>query len=307
VDVPGWTSRVIAENDDGHMRRYDPIAPLPVGLTLCVYRGVSGPILTGHDSLQVLSAFFSAVTSMSQLEGRGRPYRAVGVDVIDRVGLCRRPGTPWAMRAMCRVQDQEQPAEGRGEWIVVLAARNHFVKVLVSLVPDRASWGAVMDFLEYLGDVLAPYAAEGGLTAPEPTPAEQQQWSLSGAIWERASSHPGEQVFLGPLLSHLEQLAAAPDVDVDALRLLAIRLLDFARFLDDRSASGESDRAAIDAVGFLRTVARSSGLPGDVGNLLQGLRILEQMALAHATPEDVATIRREIAQVEAYRGRAQLH
>lgn len=312
AEVPGWTRKSVKDGEHGLVMHFRPAPQLAASVTLCIHRGVeTRPIVTGHDSFQALAAFFSALTSLGELEGPDKPYRSVVVDLIDRISLGQRPRAPWALRAMYRVSDNSAPSDAfRVEWIVNTAARNHFVKAIVSLAPEELEWKAVHDFLAHVGHVLFPGGAHDDLSVEGLTEAEAEQLTVAKEIWEAVASGAKHELYLDIVLQHLSCLSSAADADQTGMASAAKRLAEFAEFLSVRGDAQDAHGAAVVAVQLFRQLASTSRKYEDYFNLHQALRLFQRLAAHHAPPDLVATFRKELAEVEqllAITGKEHLH
>lgn len=297
--VPGWHCKTLQGEANELALRFEPVMAVPASITLFAYRGdVTGPIASGHESLQALDAFLSAILSFDELEGPGRPYRELVIQRIDRLALGVTSGVPWAWRTLCRVNGGQAPSDSvHYEWLVLTAARDHFIKVLVSVAPEERAWNAVLDFLAYLGSVLSPRDGLSDTIAQEPSPAEQEQMAVVRAILEDESENPGNQIYLSFVLDQADRLASMPHADVNDATHVAMRLAQFAQFLARRGVR-EAEGACFCSVVLFRRIVERTRSAHALRNLQQALSLLHEFAVARDNAPHIESIREELGMIE---------
>jgi hypothetical protein len=310
--IPGWDRSTADDGEAGLSLAFKPRRPWLGGLlgarisaliTVHIYRPEGPiPIPTGHDSLEVLAAFLSALVAMYPPYSPPGHGRLVHVGRLDRAPLGHPPGASWVQRALCRrsYQSDSQNIEHL-HWLVLSAARNHLVKVLITFdVGSRRTWKAIEQFSVRLGAILSPRGRRDGIRSQGMAPAEAEQLAIHQEICARGAQGD-RRLFMTRFLEQAEALLHQPELEFQTVIDFGIRLTQFAHCQLLANNLEEGRQACGFAVGLFREV--TSQLGGQtVSYLHTALGLLAEFASAEGAADAHASIQRELGQLAAALG-----
>jgi len=154
--VPGWPQHNLHEYEDGFVLSLRaPISDGGCTASLCVYRDGHATIRSGYDTSEAERAFGGSVNAIAMTLAA---TASVTLQVADRVLLGSFSGSPWAHRAICTVASLENANRGYYQWVAVTAARNHFVKLLISVSGQdtNTEMTSIYSLFECVARILCP-------------------------------------------------------------------------------------------------------------------------------------------------------